>query len=122
MFAEMRAAALLAKGVSGDAAAVPAHTALRMATLNGAKALGLDEITGSLIPGKAADLIAVRLDQIEGQPLYHPISQLVYATSRHQVREVWVAGRHLVRKGALTSADETELLERARYWQGKLAD
>src|SRR5690606_19834090 len=76
---EMRAAALLAKAVSNDAAAVPAHTALRMATLNGAKALGLEADIGSLEVGKAADITAIRLDDLETQPLYDPISNVVYA-------------------------------------------
>ncbi|MEO5342052.1 MAG: TRZ/ATZ family hydrolase [Gammaproteobacteria bacterium SHHR-1] len=121
MFSEMRSAALLAKGVSGDPATLPAATALRMATLNGAKALGLEEITGSIEPGKAADLVAVDLGGIHSRPLYNPISQLVYASSRHQVSQVWVNGRQLVKNGAITSLDETALLQRAQYWQEKIA-
>ena len=121
MFGEMRSAALLAKGVAGDATTLPAARALRMATLNGAKALGIDNDTGSLTTGKWADVVAVDLSGIEGQPVHHPISQLVYATSRHQVSHVWVAGRPLLAERALTTLDEAAILERAREWQIKIA-
>jgi 5-methylthioadenosine/S-adenosylhomocysteine deaminase len=121
MFGEMRSAALLAKAVAGDASAVPAHTALRMATLNGAKALGLDEQIGSLQPGKAADLVAVNLDALETRPLFDPVSQLVYAASRRQVSDVWVAGRRLLRQGQLTTLELDEILARADHWQAKLS-
>jgi len=120
MFGEMRSAALLAKGVSGDASALPAASALRMATLNGARALGLEEVTGSLEVGKAADIVAVRLNTLETQPLYHPISQLVYACGREQVSDVWVAGRHLLKERRLTTLDEEDILMRAKGWQQKL--
>jgi 5-methylthioadenosine/S-adenosylhomocysteine deaminase len=120
MFSEMRTAALLAKAVAGEASALPASLALRMATLNGARALGLDEETGSLRPGKAADVAAIHLGTIETQPLYHVISQLVYAAGRHQVSDVWVAGRHLVKDGRLTTLDEQGLLSKARAWQAKI--
>ena len=120
MFAEMRAAALLAKAVAGDASALPAHRALRMATLNGAAALGLAEETGSLTAGKAADITAVHLGALETQPLYHPISQLVYAAGRRQVSDVWVAGQHLVKEGVLTTLDEQDILAKARAWQQKI--
>jgi len=120
MFAEMRGAALLAKAVAQDASALPAHQALRMATLNGAAALGLAHETGSLTAGKAADITAVRLGALETQPLYHPISQLVYAAGRHRVSDVWVAGRHLVKEGVLTTLDEDQLLAKAAAWQQKI--
>jgi 5-methylthioadenosine/S-adenosylhomocysteine deaminase len=120
MFSDMRSAALLAKGVSGDPAAVPAALALRMATLNGAKALGLGHEIGSIEPGKAADLIAVDLGPIESRPIYHPISQLVYATGRHQVQHVWVAGRQLVKNGLVINADQQHLLKRAAHWQQQI--
>ncbi|HFE38280.1 MAG TPA: TRZ/ATZ family hydrolase, partial [Gammaproteobacteria bacterium] len=90
MLGEMRSAALLAKGVSGDATAVPAYTALKMATINGAKALDIDDITGSLEKGKAADITAIDLSELETQPLYNPVSQIVYAASRAQITHVWV--------------------------------
>lgn len=121
LFGELRTAALLAKGVSGDAAALPAHRALRMATLNGARALGLGEQTGSLVPGKWADVIAVDLGELESRPLYHPISQLVYATGRHQVTDVWVAGRQLLGNRELLTLDRSALLERADHWRAQIA-
>lgn len=121
MFGEMRTAALLAKGVAGDAAAVPSTAALRMATLNGAKALGLDSITGSLREGKCADMVAVRLDDIDTLPVYHPLSQLVYATGRDKVTDVWVGGRHVVKGGELATIDRDALLARTAEWRNKLA-
>lgn len=118
---EMRTAALLAKAVAQDAAALPAHQALRMATLGGARALGLGEVTGSLTPGKWADIAALDLSGLSTQPLYHPLSQIVYAASRQQVSHVWVAGRALLHDGRLTTLDETEILARARRWQALLS-
>ncbi|MFI3135392.1 MAG: TRZ/ATZ family hydrolase, partial [Methylococcales bacterium] len=97
MFGEMRTAALLGKAVSGDATAISATVALQMATINGAKALGLDEVCGSLRIGKAADVIAIDLSYLETQPLYCPVSQIVYAASRQQVSDVWVAGQRLLK-------------------------
>ncbi len=120
LFGEMRSAALLAKAVAGDASAIPAETALRMATLNGARALGIEEQTGSLEVGKSADLIAVDLGRIETQPVYHVHSQLVYATGREHVTDVWVAGQHLLKDRQLTTLDETEILARVRQWQGRI--
>ena len=120
MLGEMRSAALLGKATSNDASAVPAHTALRMATLNGARALGLAGETGSLSPGKWADITAVCLDTIESQPLYDPVSQLVYACGREQVTDVWVAGQHLLKERQLTTLDETGILDRACHWQTRI--
>jgi len=117
---EMRAAALLAKAVSGDAAAVPAHAALRMATLNGAKALGLEAEIGSLEIGKSADIAAIRLDELETQPLYDPISNVVYAAGRHQVSDVWVAGRQLLKNRELTTLNTEEIFQKAAAWREKL--
>ncbi|HEY9198002.1 MAG TPA: TRZ/ATZ family hydrolase [Gammaproteobacteria bacterium] len=121
MLGELRSAALLAKAVSGDASAVPAYQALRMATLNGAIALGLGDEIGSLLPGKWADLCAVELDDIESTPLYHPLSQLVYASGRHRVTDVWVAGEHLLKERVLTRMDEADILRRAKQWQARIA-
>ncbi|HRE55088.1 MAG TPA: TRZ/ATZ family hydrolase [Candidatus Competibacter sp.] len=120
LFGELRTAALLGKGVAGDATVLPAARVLRMATLNGARALGLDAETGSLEPGKSADVIAVDLEQPETEPIYHPISQLVYATGRHQVTDVWVAGRRLLAERRLTTLDCAELIQRARDWRDKI--
>lgn len=119
---EMRTAALLAKAVAQDASAIPASQALRMATLNGAKALGLDKDIGSLEPGKAADMIAVDFGTLEAQPLYDPVSHLVYCTSREQVTHVWVAGKPLLDNRHLTTLDESALLAKARAWQQKIGE
>ena len=120
MLGELRTAALLAKAVSGDATAVPAHTALRMATLNGAKAMGLDAETGSLRPGKAADITAIDLSALSSQPVYDPVSQIVYTAGREQVTDVWVAGRRLLANRALTTLDEAAILSRAHIWRDKI--
>ncbi|MEJ2143170.1 MAG: TRZ/ATZ family hydrolase [Gammaproteobacteria bacterium] len=120
MFAEMRSAALLAKGVSGNASALPAEAALRMATINGARALGLENEIGSLEAGKSADIIAIDLSGIETQPVYNPVSQLVYSTDRSLVTDVWVAGKHLLKDRILTTLDRDEILTKAREWQTKL--
>jgi 5-methylthioadenosine/S-adenosylhomocysteine deaminase len=120
MLGEMRTAALLAKAVSGDASAVSAHRVLRMATLHGAMALGLGEETGSLEVGKWADLVAVNLSELETQPLYDPVSQLVYAAGRQQVTDVWVAGQHLLKDRRLTTLDESEALARAACWRDRI--
>ncbi len=121
LFSEMRTAALLAKGVAMDASVLPAARALRMATLNGARALGLAGETGSLEPGKAADITAVDLGGLQSQPLYSPLSQLVYATGREQVSDVWVAGRQLLRDRQLLTLDAEEILARAREWRRRIA-
>ncbi len=121
MFGEMRTAALLAKAVANDASALPAAQALRMATLNGARALGLGDETGSLEKGKAADIVAVRLDDIECQPFYNVISQLVYATGRDKVSDVWVAGRQLLKERVLLTLDVPAVLARAQIWRERIA-
>src|SRR3546814_8728905 len=92
MFGETRTAAQLAKAVAGDAAAFSAPHALRAATLGGAKAMGLDTLVGSIEVGKQADLVCVDLAQVETQPVHNVVSQLVYATGRHQVGDVWIGG------------------------------
>ena len=121
LLGELRTAALLGKGVAGDAAALPAARMLRMATLNGARALGLAGETGSLEPGKAADVVAVNLGLPETEPVYQPVSQLVYAAGRHQVSDVWVAGRRLLADRRLTTLDPDEAVRRARDWRRKIA-
>jgi 5-methylthioadenosine/S-adenosylhomocysteine deaminase len=120
LLGEMRTAALLAKGVSGDARALSAPQALHMATLGGAKALGLDQEIGSLAKGKSADFIAVALDGAATQPLYNPLSQLVYAANRDCVTDVYVAGRALMRNRQLKTVDETAAIATARAWRGKI--
>jgi 5-methylthioadenosine/S-adenosylhomocysteine deaminase len=120
LFGEMRTAALLAKGVSGNPAAVPAQTALRMATINGARALGIDDLCGSLETGKSADMIAVDMSGLEMEPAFHPVSQLVYATGRQQVTDVWVEGRDLMRQRVLQTLDESAILASVRQWLPRL--
>jgi len=122
MLGEMQSAALLAKGISGDACALPAEQALRMATLNGARALGIDDQTGSLAVGKSADIVAVDLSQPETQPVFHPVSQLVYAAGREQVRHVWIAGRQVLNNRALTTIDLARSMQRASAWRGKIME
>lgn len=121
MLGEMRLAALLAKGVARSAAALPAPTALRMATLEGARALGLEEETGSLEIGKSADLVAIDLGHPNTQPIHNPLSQLVYAANHSQVRHVWVAGRQLLRDGQPTTLNSEEILAEARAWRTRIA-
>ena len=121
MFGEMQTAAQLAKAVANDATALSAAQALRMATLNGARALGLDQQVGSLEVGKAADITAVDLGQLQTQPVYNAISQLVYAAGREQVSDVWVAGRHLLKRGQLTSLNEDEILAKAETWRARMS-
>ena len=121
MLGELRTAALLAKGISGDATVLPAHTVLRMATLNGARALGLEEATGSLVPGKMADMIAIDLSDVSTQPVYDPASQIVYAASRDQISDVWVAGQRLLQDRILTTIDEARVLNKSVEWRDKIA-
>jgi 5-methylthioadenosine/S-adenosylhomocysteine deaminase len=120
LFQEMRSAALLAKAVSGSPEAMPAYQALRAATINGARALGIDRVAGSIEPGKSADLCAVSITGPELAPHYDLMSQLVYAAGRENVSHVWVAGRMLVDDGAFTSIDLPDLHKRAGLWQNKL--
>lgn len=120
MIAEMRTAALLAKAVANNASALPAEDILRMATINGAKAMGLDAEIGSLEVGKSADITAIDLSGIENQPVYNPISQLVYSAGRENVSNVWVAGNHLLKDRELTTLDEKAILEKAVHWQKKI--
>ncbi len=120
LFGEMRTAALLAKAVANDATTVPAAQALRMATVNGARALGIDELTGSLVAGKAADVIAVDLSPPETQPVHDPISQIVYAASRQQVTDVWVAGRQLLKQRELLTLDVPAITAAAHLWRDRL--
>ena len=120
MLAEMQSAALLAKGVSGDPAALPAFQALEMATLNGARALGLEDQTGSLLPGKQADLCAIDLGALETQPVYDPVSQIVYAAGREQVTHLWVKGIPLMRERQLLTLDQPGILADADQWRQRL--
>jgi 5-methylthioadenosine/S-adenosylhomocysteine deaminase len=122
MLGEMRTAALIGKAVAKDASAIPAMAALRMATINGAKALGLDQKIGSLTVGKEADVIAIDLGELETQPLFDPISQIVYASSRHQITDVWVAGKQLLKSRQLTTFEIAELALIIEKWQKRFME
>jgi len=121
LLGETRTAALLAKAVASSATALDAHRALRMATLNGARALGIDEHTGSLEIGKFADLVALDLSGLAQQPVYDPVSQLIYSTSRDAVRHVWVGGKQLLESGRLTRMDEQQVIANARQWGERIS-
>ncbi len=121
MFGEMRSAAFLAKAVAVDASALDAFSALHAATLGGAKALGFDHLVGSIEPGKQADLACVDLSALETQPLHHVVSQLVYACGRHQVSDVWIAGRERLRARVLVDMDVDGIVANARQWRERIA-
>ncbi|HEX8595248.1 MAG TPA: TRZ/ATZ family hydrolase [Pseudomonas sp.] len=121
LLGETRTAALLAKAVAGSATALDAHRALRMATLNGARALGIQNETGSLEIGKAADMVAFDLSGLAQQPIYDPVSQLIYATGRECVSHVWVAGKQLLESRRLTRMDEQALCETAKAWGQRIS-
>ena len=121
MVGETRTAALLAKAVAQDAAGFDAFTALRAATLGGAKAIGFDDRIGSLEPGKQADMACIDLGDLETQPLHHVVSQLVYAAGRHQVSDVWIAGAAKLRARELVDMDPAALVANARQWRARMA-
>ena len=118
---DLRLAALLAKAASEDPLTLPAHSALRMATLAGARALGLEAEIGSIEPGKAADLVALNLSSLELSPCYDPVPQMVYAAGREHVSHVWVRGQRLVKNGVLTHLDWQEIESRTRIWRQRIA-
>lgn len=118
---DLRLAALLAKAAGDDPRALPAHSALKMATLAGAKALGLEAEIGSIESGKAADLVALNLSSLELSPCYDPVSQVVYAAGREHVSHVWVRGELLVKNGILTHLDDKDIESRARMWRQRIA-
>jgi 5-methylthioadenosine/S-adenosylhomocysteine deaminase len=120
MFGEMRSAALLCKGLSGDASACNAEQSIRMATINGAKALGLAEQIGSLEVGKQADCIAIDFSQLNTQPVYDPVSQLVYAINSLQVSNVWINGERKLADYQFLDIDPVEIIECAQLWQKKI--
>jgi 5-methylthioadenosine/S-adenosylhomocysteine deaminase len=120
LFQEMRSAALVAKAVARDAAAMPAHAALRAATLGGATALGLEARIGSIVPGKAADLAAVEFDSLELQPAFDIVSHLVYVSGRENVTDVWVSGERVLEDRSLARAELSDLQARALLWQTKI--
>jgi len=120
MLGELRTASLLAKGVSGDASACNTHRAIEMATINGAKALGLGDKTGSIEVGKQADVIAIDMSAINSQPLYDPAAQVVYAANSRQVSHVWIAGQIQLCDFQLCNIDEDEIRHKAQQWRAKI--
>ncbi len=122
ILAELRMAALLANVAAADGAAIAADQALRMATLDAAKILRRDHEIGSIEPGKWADLTCIDLARCNSQPVYDPISQLVYATRADQVSDVWVGGRHLLDRGELTTIDSESIFRRSGEWRERIAD
>ena len=121
MLGETRLASLLQKGTTGDAAALPAHQKLEMATLNAAKALGWQDEIGSLVAGKAADMTAIDLSSIETQPVYDPVSHIFHAAGRENVSHVWVNGELLLENRVLMKQDIVELKTKAALWQQRFA-
>ena len=121
MFAEMRLAALLAKGATGQADVAPAHQTLAMATLHGARALGLDDEIGSLEVGKAADMVAVDLSSVETLPCYDVASHLVYTAGREHVSHVWIAGKMLLENRVALHLDLDGIRVNAQTWRDKIA-
>ncbi|MBQ0720333.1 MAG: TRZ/ATZ family hydrolase [Gammaproteobacteria bacterium] len=120
LLGEARTAALIAKGLAGKPELLPAHEALELATINGARALGIDGETGSIEIGKAADLVAINLANIASQPLYNAYSQLLYTDSASRVSHTWVDGKLVVEDGQLLNTDQGELIKRAQSWQTKI--
>jgi len=120
MLGEMRTAALIGKGISGNSQALSAMTVLKMATINAARALDQEKSIGSLEKGKQADITAIDLDAIETQPVYDPVSHIVYAASRSQVSDVWVAGKQLLRNRELLTIDEPLLKQKTQAWQDRI--
>jgi len=121
MFGEMRSAALLAKAVAADASACNAEQSIRMATINGARALGLGDSIGSIEVGKKADLIGVDLSHLATQPVYDPVAQLVYASNSLQVSHVWVDGVQRMADYQLADdIDAVDIITRAQHWQHKI--
>ena len=120
MIEEMKIAALMAKGMTGDASSLPVHQVIEMATINGAKFLGLEDKIGSLEPGKCADMISVDLSALKFQPMHNHASDLLYAASGDQVCHVWIDGEHQLSNRTLTNMDTARMRANARQWQAKI--
>ncbi len=121
MFGEMRSAALLGKLTAGTSTAIAAHKALQLASLNGARALGMENTIGSLEAGKAADIVSVDLRAPALQPVHDPVSQIVYCATGRDVSNVWVAGEPVVVGGELTRRDQDSILRQSASWAARIA-
>jgi 5-methylthioadenosine/S-adenosylhomocysteine deaminase len=119
---EMRLAALLIKGENKSPELFSATQAIKMATINGAKALGLDSITGSIEKNKLADLVAIDLSSIENQPIYNPLSTLVYSSSKSDVSYVWINGKIKLKEKRMLNLDEERIIQMAKIWQKKIKE
>jgi 5-methylthioadenosine/S-adenosylhomocysteine deaminase len=119
---ELRTATLLAKAATGDASALTASDALRMATLDAAKAIGIADQVGSIETGKLADLICIDLNRCNSQPVYDPVSQVVYTARADQVSDVWVAGRHQLESGRLKHINTDSLRLKSNEWQQRISN
>jgi 5-methylthioadenosine/S-adenosylhomocysteine deaminase len=117
---EMRLASLLAKGERMDPQFLSSEQVLRMATIHGAKAIGLESKIGSIEKGKKADIVALNLDSIECQPSYDPIATLVYSSSRADVNYVWINGKIKLKENNLVGIDTEKILYLAKSWQTKI--
>lgn len=122
MLGEMKTAAILAKAVSNNSSALNAYQALKMATYNGAVAMGIENLVGSVEKNKQADLIAIDLSYPNTQPVYHPISQIVYASGSHQISDVWIKGQRVLKGYQCSTLDQTEILEKANTWKNKIIE
>ena len=122
MLGEAKMASLLAKGSNRKATALPAETCLEMATLNGARALGLEDEIGSLEVGKTADIAAIEMDRIDNLPAYNPLVQILYSGNKTQIANVWVSGRQLVKNRRLLTMDEDRLVEKSEKWKKRIFD
>ncbi|MBV1916236.1 MAG: TRZ/ATZ family hydrolase [Pseudomonadales bacterium] len=122
LFSEMRSAALIAKANSGNASAITDTDAIEMATINGARVMGLEQKLGSIEPGKWADLIAVDLSSIFQQPVYNPLSQLIYTNSASQLSHSWIGGEAIVEQSQLTGIDTAEIITKAQQWRNKITN
>ena len=125
MFEEMRLASFIAKGTSGNPLAVPARSTLMLATIGGARALHLDHLTGSLVPGKRADVIVVDLTSLHNTPRFHRdseliYSQLVYACKAGDVRDVWCNGQALMRGREVLTIDVPAVMAQAQHIAEKI--
>ena len=120
LLAEMNTAALFGKFVAGDPTVLPASTMLELATLNGARALGLDKEIGSLLPGKSADAVCIEFKDPGTQPVLDPLSQLVYAAGRENVTDVWIAGEHLLENRTMTRMNEESVMQKAGRWAERM--
>ena len=122
MLGEMKTACLIAKTTANSANALPAWQALELATINGATALNMQQEIGSLEIGKSADIVAINLNHLSTQPVYNPISQIVYSASRQQITDVWVEGQARVVNGELQNVDVSQILNNASLWGQRLSN